>query len=209
MKVMIAFVCTAAVAALALAQAPPPIPATPAAVDDVVYVRPFTLEKGFTFDWRKERPTVISGTVLVLKVNPDLVVPRQIAEPVLYVGDQTAQRVNAGNESGYVVAIVPGQVDLAKSPVWFGTPELPERVDASAISAERAKANTAGIKPFAAEKIAAARARGGEPLIAADEAALLRDEVAPLVMKYSPQEKHLADSLCTPAPMGEPKPASD
>jgi hypothetical protein len=207
MKVILGIVCTAAVASAALGQAPPPVPATPAAVDDVVYLRPFTLEQGFKFAWCKEKPTVTSGTLLVLKVNPDLVIPRQVAEPVLYVGDQTAQRINAGNESGHVVVVVPGEVDLARSPIWFGTPELPERVTAEIIRQERAKADAAGIKPFASDKIKAAEAKGGEPANAANMSALLRDVVAPLIVEYSPQEKHLADGFHTP--LAKPNPESE
>ena len=144
MKMIIAFLCTAAVASIALAGAPA-IPDVPAAVDDVIYARSFALENGYEFNWSNERPLVTTGTILVLKVNPDLVVPRQTAEPVLYVGNQTAQRVNFGNESGHVIAIVPGEVDLATSPIWFGTPELPEQVDAATVKAERAQADAAGI----------------------------------------------------------------
>ncbi|MFH0982057.1 MAG: hypothetical protein V2A79_11005 [Planctomycetota bacterium] len=208
MKTIIAYVCTLAVVSVVVAGAPP-IPATPAAIDDVVYSRAFTLEKGYDFDWCKERPLVTSGTILVLKVNPDLVIPRQVAEPVLYVGNQTAQRVNFGNESGHVIAIVPGDVDLSKSPIWFGTPELPERVDAAATEAERAKADAAGIKPPAAAKIAVAVARGGERLNVADMSELLRSEISDLILQYSPQEKHLAEDFNTPVAKPTPKPKAD
>ena len=46
-------------------------------------------------------------------------------------------RVNLGPESGYVIAFVPGNtedpahpqyIDLAQSRIWFGSPDLPERV---------------------------------------------------------------------------------
>jgi len=197
-----------AVVSVVLAGAPP-IPATPAAIDDVVYLRAFTLEKGYDFTWCKERPLVTSGTILVLKVNPDLVIPRQVAEPVLYVGNQTAQRVNFGNESGHVIAIVPGDVDLSKSPIWFGTPELPERVDAATTKAERAKADAAGIKPLAAAKIEVAVARGGERLKVADKSELLRGEISDLILQYSPQEAHLAEEFNTPVVKPTPKPKAD
>ena len=95
-------------------------PPTPAAIDEVVYARSFELDQGYKFEWRKEQPLVKKGVILVLKVDPDLVYPRQIAEPVLYVGDQTAERVNIGYKSGHVVAIVPGEVDLNKAMIWFG-----------------------------------------------------------------------------------------
>lgn len=168
---------------------------TPAAVTDVVAIQPFTLEEGYRHDWRQERPLIKSGTLAVFKVNPDLVYPRNAAEPVLYVGSQTAQRLNQGNESGYVIAIVPGEVDLAREPAWFGSPELPERVNAETISAERAKADKAGIRPLDAERIQSVSQERQE---ASDLAALLREHVAELLLKYSPQEKALAETWRLP-----------
>jgi len=185
------------VASVALAS-PPEIPKTPAAVDELVYARPFTLEKGFKFLWCKERPNVTTGTLLVLKVDKALVVPRAIPMPVLYVGDQTAERVNHGHKSGHVIAIVPGESDLTKVPIWFGTPRLPERVDASTAKSERALAEQAGIGPFSEKDVEAALAKGGEPIKTTDKSALLRDQVAELILEYSPDEKHLADGFRVP-----------
>ena len=199
----------AATRALPVPEAIPEIPATPAAVDGIVYARKFSLEKGYQFNWCKETPIVRSGYLLVLKVNPDLVYPRQRAEPVLYVGSQTAQRINHGYESGHVIAIVPGNPDLEKALIWFGTPDLPERVDDAKIKAEHALAEKAGIKPLSAEKIREALAKGGKRLEVADLAALLRDQVADLVLEYSPQEKQLADAFRTPKVKREPKPDDD
>ena len=193
----ISVICLMAVASVALA-APPAIPATPAPVDGVVHAQTFTLNNGFTFQWSKEAPTVTTGTLLVLKVDRALVIPRQVAEPVLYVGDSTAQRINFGHESGYVIAIVPGVVDLAQAPIWFGTPELPERVDAATVQAERTLANRAGIQPFSAKQVQAAQARGGAALNVADMSALLRTQVSDLILKYSPQEKHLVAAFRVP-----------
>lgn len=168
---------------------------TPASVIDVVAVQPFTLEESYRHDWRQERPFIESGTLVVFQVDPDLVYPRNAAEPVLYVGNQTAQRLNQGHESGYVIAIVPGEVDLAREPAWFGSPELPERVNAETIRDERAKADKAGIRPLDAEKI---RNVTQEGLVASDLAALLREHVAELLIKFSPQEKALAETWRLP-----------
>jgi hypothetical protein len=181
----------------AAADAPPDIRKliTPAAVSDVVSISPFTLEEGYRYNWRQERPFIKSGLLVVFKVNPDYVYPRNAAEPVLYAGNQTVQRLNQGNESGYVVAIIPGAVDLAREPVWFGTPELPEVVNAQTIEMERAKAEKAGIKPFDAEQIENVT---GDRISASDLAALLREQVAELLVKFSPQEKALAETWRLP-----------
>ena len=177
----------------------PPVPPTPAGVSDVVYARPFQLENGFTYAWSKERPMVTSGTLLVVKVSDkNLVLPRQVAEPVLYVGNTTAQRINSGHESGYVVALVPGEVDLAKASIYFGTPELPERVTNAMATQEHQNAAAAGIVPVSAKTLTAAQNRGGSKLTAKDLSALLRTEVAELILEYSPQEKELADGFRVP-----------
>ena len=88
--------------------------------------------------------------------------PRQTAEPVLYVGSHTAWRVSPYNDAGRVVAFVPAEIDLSRDPVWFGTPELPERVDTVTIQRELAMARSAGIRPFDARTVDAAVERGGE-----------------------------------------------
>jgi hypothetical protein len=204
---------TFAAAALATTVAfagPPAVPATPAPVKDIVFARPFTIQHGEAHTWRAEKPMITSGYILVLKVNPDLVYPRQSAEPVLYVGDQTAQRLNVGYLSGHVIALVPaviegeGKLDLTKAPMWFGTPELPEVVDADRIRQEKAHALNVGIKPFDAEKIEDLLAASGGVLAEPDMARIL-DDVADLIDRYSPQEAELAVSYrasATGAPAG-------
>ena len=176
---------------------PPAVPDTPAAVESIIYARKFTLENGYPFNWSKERPVVTSGYLLVLKVNPDLVFPRQSAEPVLYVGTQTAERVNHGFPSGHVIAIAPGDVALNEALLWFGTPELPERVDTNVAKAELDVAKAAGIKPFSAKELDAARARGGAELNGATIVDVLR-VAADLIRQYAPEEEHIAET-CVPA----------
>ena len=139
--------------------------------------------------------------ILVLKVDPDLVLARQTAEPVLYVGNQTAERVNIGYRSGHVVALVPHLPDeplnLKTAPIWFGTPELPERCDKDRIRRERAKADAAGVKPFRIDKITAALKKGGKRLEAANRFELRR-KLAPVIQQYSPQETDLIAALRVP-----------
>ncbi len=189
----------ASVLAAAVVAAPPQTPATPAAVQDIVFAQPFTLETGEVSTWRADKPMVTSGYILVLKVNPDLVYPRQTAEPVLYVGDTTAERMNVGYQSGYVVAVVGADItgnaamDLSKVKIWFGTPELPERVDATRIAQESALADAAGIKAFSADKIAGLLAQN-QTLSEQSKAGIL-DDVASLIRRFSPQEESLAVSL--------------
>ncbi len=187
----------------------PAIPKTPAAIIDVVYTRSFTLAKGYKYNWSKEHLIVKTGTLAVLKVDPDLVYPRNTAEPVLYVGNQTAQRLNYGHKSGHVIAIIPGEVDLSRIPIWFGSPELPERVNAKTIRVQRALAERANIqllraktRPFATDKMQSITQKHLE---VADLSVLLREYAADLVLKYSPQEKDLAETWRLPVAKAIPK----
>lgn len=175
------------------------LPDTPAAVSELVLNRPFNLEQGFLYNWSKNRQMVRSGILVVLKVDPALVVPRNALEPILYVGNQTAQRLNRGHPSGFVVALIPGDIDLTQAPIWFGTPGLPERVTADTVRAERALAEKAKIVPFPEEKIQAA---AGARLQATDLATLLREDIAELVLEYSPEEKDLVAGWRLPVARG-------
>jgi len=186
--VLPALACLAAAAAMAEV---PPVPATPAGVEDVVYAAPFVLQEGYTSDWRLERPRVTRGHLVVLKVAPDFVYPRQTAQPVLYAGDQTVERLNVGYPSGYVVGIVPGTADLSRVPIWFGAPALPESVDAGTVRSERSRAAAAGIGPESPDRIRAAL-RGRLEL--RDKLDLLR-EAGALVELYAPDETERATAL--------------
>ena len=187
------------VLAAAGASAAPPLPPTPAGVT-LLFARPFRLEKGFEHTWRKEHPTATQGLLLVLQVDPALVYPRQTAEPVLYVGDQTARRLNVGYPSGRVVALVPGATALTPgTPIWFGTPRLPETVTADVIAAERSLAVARGIGGVSAETIRAAEQRGGRAVAAPHLNALL-NTAAPVVREYAPDEGDVADALAAQGP---------
>lgn len=167
----------------------------PRPVIDIVHVQPFRLRQSFEYDWRRERPDVRSGLLVVFKVDPDLVTPRNALEPVLYAGNHTVQRLNHGNESGFVIGIIPEQIDLSREPVWFGPPNLPERIDSEMIAAERARAERLGISALESIDI---QSRTRDPVVASDLTTLLREQAAELVLEFSPQEKRLADAWRLP-----------
>jgi len=167
-------VAAVAVALAGPAVATPPLPETPAPVRGLLYARPFTLETPFRYDWSAEHPEVRSGLVLVLETDPALLRPRETQEPVLFVGSLPAQRTSRGFESGRVVVLVPGPVDLAADPIWFGTPGLPEQVDAAAARAERGLAARAAIGPPGRRAADAALAKGGAPARFASKTELLQ-----------------------------------
>ncbi len=165
------------------------------AVIEVEWIQPFQLEKSYKYDWRMERPEVKTGLLVVIKVDPNLVTPKNLLEPVLYAGNQTVQRLNHGHESGYVIGIIPEQIDLSQEPIWFGSPALPERVDKDMIAKERTKAERSGIAKLKSSDI---KRRTKDPVVAATLTQLLREYAADLVLEFSPKEKHLADSWRLP-----------
>jgi hypothetical protein len=112
--------------------------------------------------------------MLVLEADPALLRPRETQEPILFVGSLPAQRVTRDFESGRVVVLVPGPVDLAADPIWFGTPGLPEQVDAAAARAERGLATRAAIAPAGRRAAGAALAKGGAPARFASKTELLQ-----------------------------------
>ncbi len=197
--------------------APPPVPETPASVDAVLYMQPFTLEKSYRSDWRKDRPEVTKGVIMVLAVRPELVYPRQVKEPVLYVGDETAERWNVGYQSGRVVVTVrsdaAGEFDPSATPIWFGSPAFPENIDVAKVQDERRMADEKGVRPVvlarddssgensaaSGEKIAASGEKfavaGGGRRVTFKSRDELGHHIAELVRRFSPQEKDLADGL--------------
>jgi hypothetical protein len=167
-------------------------------VHRIVSAQPFVLDEAWAHVWRKEQPRFDAGWLVVLEVDPTLVEPKQNLEPVLYAGDQTVERVNHGQESGRVVAIVPCErdarglpaLDLTRTPFWFGTPDLPERVDAAMIHAERARADAKGLAPIEI----------GETLdvLRLHDRGDLDQRCGLLVLQHSPAEQDLGTGLLVP-----------
>jgi hypothetical protein len=86
------------------------------------------------------------------------------------------------------------QLDLARVPIWFGSLELPEQVDAARIATERATALARGLGP--ARRNAGAELRSS----AADTVHVRRRvELAPYladwIERYSPTEVDLVAQL--------------
>jgi hypothetical protein len=166
-----------------------PLPATPLSVQRILVAQAFTLQTPYTDDWNDQRPQVYSGTLVVLAVNGAYLVPRNATVgPVLYAGDTPVKRLNHGDQSGRVIALVPNTVNLATAPLWFATPNQTGLPDAT--RAERLKAEQAGMAPLPAAQLRAARRPAAT---ARDLATLLRTVGADLVLEYSPQEKGLAE----------------
>jgi hypothetical protein len=177
------------------------VPAKPAVggVERIVSAQPFLLERGWRHTWRAEQPLFDAGWIVVLEVDPALVVPRQVAEPVLYAGGETVERVNFGHGSGRVVAIIPSArdaqggvaVDLSVTPLWFGAAELPERVDGVRVAEEMARAVAKGVRPLVAPVVVGEALR----LRSRDE---LDERAAVMVLENAPDEGDLGLGMLAP-----------
>jgi hypothetical protein len=171
----------------------------------LVAARKFKLEQSYTYAWRAEQPRVACGWMLVLDVDPSVVAPRDELERVLYIGEQTAERINPGHLASRCIVIVPDDPDgrgwptteLDSQVVWFGEPALPEQIDEGAVRAERDSADAAGIVPFSKAEVAAALVRGG-PSLALHDRSELQVEAAHWILQFAPAESEFARGLLAP-----------
>lgn len=155
---------------------------------ELLHAQRFHVQEAFQHVWRAERPFYEDGWLLVLGCDPAELTVQQVKQPVLYVGEQTADRINFGDESGRLVVLVPGDVDLQQAPIFFGGVGLPEEVVQEQIEREVALARQQGIAPQAAETIAGVMV--DEP-IEVENDYYLRLRAIDLVEQHSPQERDL------------------
>jgi len=159
----------------------------------LLHAQPFTLAVPAVHTYRAERPSYSAGLVLVLHADESFVTPRQALEPVLYLGAETAERLNTGRFSGNLVVLVPNArlADLATEPLFFGVPALPEEIDATLALLALSAARAAGAGPIGfppAQPITPA-------VIAAYDYTDLATQVSTLIETYSPAETDLVNGL--------------
>lgn len=191
--VLLALILAAVPAARAQEEDVPVVPTgTSDSVHALLYARPFILDTPYADVWTRELQPIDKGTILVLAVDTALVRPRDTWMPVLYVGARPAETVNIGMESGHVVVLVPGEIDLYATPAYFGSVQLPERVDRARGEAELAAARAIGVGPFPREMVDEAIRAGGSALRARSIDGVYK-ALADVIEQYSPQERELAD----------------
>lgn len=172
-------------------------PIAVSAVRGLLYARPFTLRQPYIYTFLREQPAITRGLILVLEVNPEAAKPRQVDVSVLYAGDTPAHLTNTGYPTGRMIVIIPDWIDLAEAPIYFGSTELPERVDRARGAREMTTALSRTAQPFAPEVLAAAFAGGGERLLLSDSVELFR-VIADLINRYVPEENAAAEIYRTP-----------
>lgn len=160
----------------------------------LLHAERFTVQKPFQHLWRADRPFVERGWILVLQTDPELLRPRQVKESVLYVGAQTAERINHGT-FGRVVVLVPGDFALEGAPIFLGEAALPEELQQADIDAQLRAAVAAGAIPTPAETVQQVTVPG-RPAFETDYE--LRQRAIDLVEIHSPQEKALIEGWRVP-----------
>lgn len=160
----------------------------------VIEAKHVTLQEPHVHWSRTETPTYSEATLLVLRTSPDRLVRRQTFEHVLFVGAETAERINNGDVSGYLIVIVPGHVDLAQAPVFFGEPDLPERVTLEVAEQELVRARSLGTRPLAPARAVQVM----QPPVELADAYELYLEASFWIEAYSPEENDLVQSLRAP-----------
>jgi hypothetical protein len=152
----------------------------------LLHAERFRLDEPYQHRWRADVPFVTDGWLLVLSGDPELLRPRQVKERVLYVGAETAERINTPPD-GKVVVLVPGDFRLDGAPIFLGAEALPEELMQPQIDAELAAARAAGVTPPNAEAIAAVLA----PTRTFANDYYLRLRAIELVEQHSPTETDL------------------
>ncbi|MSR28751.1 MAG: hypothetical protein EXS03_04140 [Phycisphaerales bacterium] len=185
----------------------PALPPTPsrATVPTVVLLQRVELNTPYETDFRVERSKVTSGWLMVITGRADILAPRALAQPLLLAGGdgwtESVEWFNHGESSLHRVCFIPQTTEASKAPlaaahlrVWFGSPMLPEQVDAKTLVQESEKADAAGI-------VAANPAQAARPLAEFADRTALIEAVNALVKQYSPKETQAAgdDPAAAPA----------
>ncbi|MFO0980180.1 MAG: hypothetical protein U1E76_00270 [Planctomycetota bacterium] len=201
MKPVIATLLSLVCASALVAQNQQPLPTglddhglVPKAPLALVYARPYQVEKPMEFVINGKVEKVHKGYVLVLKADLRLCEPKDVPDFALFVDNALGQRVNSGYRDGHLIVITP-ELDLAKSLIWFGSRLLPDRTTAVVTERERSAALARGIAPFAREQIDAALKQGGSETLRAKDLNELWFDTKPLILKYAPAERPMAESL--------------
>lgn len=144
-----------------------PVPAAPTGVT-LEWARPFVLAQPDVYPWQAGAPALERGWIVQLRVDPALLVPRQVGQPVLYAGTTPIAIVNADKVGGCAVGYVRGPLDMRRTPLFVGSTELPERIDAAAGQRELDAAVAAGAVAQPTATVDAAQRAGGNEAKLAD-----------------------------------------
>ena len=167
---------------------------TPKAPIELVVAKPFKVEKPipFVIDGKKKQMKK-EGYLLVLKADKDLLAPKNSPDFLIYADKAVGWKINSGYRSGHVVVMVP-KCDLLKANLWFGSRLVPNHLTPALFKGEVRDASSRKVKPFSKKAVTKALKTGGDTLVVKDMNELWF-ESKPLILRYSPDERELAESL--------------
>ena len=180
---------------------PPAGNISPMGVSRILRAVPFRLSEPYTHYYRADQPSVSEGWLVVLGVSPDLVRPTNNYQPVLYAqlpgGTQTLERINQGHLDGVTVALLPGDIDdpagLRNAPIWFGAPEMPERLTRAMIDTETERMEDLEVFTVSEDALRTAEPQPGVLTLA--DRAVLEETAAELIIQYAPGEREFAEGF--------------
>jgi len=114
-------------------------------VKQVEWAQRFELKTPHPYQHSAQPHPIQQGWLVQLRVDAPAQRPLQIGVPLLWVGDDVAVRTNWGSECA--VVWVPGEHDLRKEPIFYGSTTLPERVDAERRALDHSQAADRGWGP--------------------------------------------------------------
>lgn len=169
----------------------PALPVTPSinTVPTIISLQPITIKEPYATDFRSEHPQVSSGWLMVIRGDAAVLAPRALAEPLLLASGsdwiESVEWFNHGFATGYRVCFIPSTGEqhggaprtMEGLRVWFGSPQLPEIVDAKTLQSERALADRVGIVAASGVKIensAAKTLANRDELVSAAKALIAR-----------------------------------
>ncbi|MDA1262701.1 MAG: hypothetical protein O3B75_07360 [Planctomycetota bacterium] len=191
----------------------PALPVTPSinTVPTIISLQPVTIKDSYATDFRSEHPQVSSGWLMVIRGDSSILAPRALAEPLLLASGISAEGVvwiesvewfNHGFISGYRVCFIPSTAEPQSGAdrttqglrVWFGSPKLPESVDANTLQSELKEADRAGIVAASAVKV-----EGAAPKVLANRDELITAANA-LIARWAPDESQAEGASVPVAP---------
>ena len=96
----------------------------------LIQAQPFTLQACYPNAWSPKAAPICAGLLVVIATDPRPV--SQVNEPTLMAGATPVERLSWSNVDPYVVAVIPGPVDLAHTPLYWAEAGLPERLSPAA-----------------------------------------------------------------------------
>lgn len=138
------------------ADRPSPPDHLPVTVDAVRWAQPFSLAQATPWTMGSTPRDIDRGWLVELRAPADLLAPRAVGRQVLFVDDVPVRSLHTPLLASCTVVVVPGDTlpSLDKAHWYFGSTNLPERMDAAHGEWELHVALDAGVPVMAPEVIA-------------------------------------------------------